>query len=181
MINLVPPEIKKLKGVRSLGYVLTLGYIVVTAALLLGLAGLATYNYTQKTALGSQQTELDRLTAGKNQHKALLSQAAFIQNRVKSAASYKGAYDWNQVLTAVASSTPTNIRLTSIKISSEDGKPLTIAIGGETGERRSIILFKDKLALTKPFSGASISSITESTADNKKTYTFSMSVGITKK
>lgn len=181
MINLVPPEIKKRKGVRSLTYVVTLCYIVLTVLLLLGLAGLATYNYTQKIALGSQQAELDRLIAEKNQHQTILSQAALIQNRVKSAAGYQSAYDWNQILTAVASSTPTNIRLTSIKIASDAAKPPTVAITGETGERRSIILFKDKLALTKPFSGASIASITESTADNNKTYTFSMSVGITKK
>ncbi|MEK7202418.1 MAG: PilN domain-containing protein [Patescibacteria group bacterium] len=181
MINLVPPEIKKRKGVRSLTYVVTLCYIVLTAVLLLGLAGLATYNYTQKIALGSQQAELDRLIAEKNQHKTILSQAALIQNRVKSAAGYQSAYDWNQILTAVASSTPTNVSLTSIKISSDQSKPPTVAITGTTVERRSIILLKDKLALTKPFSGTSISSITESTADNNKTYTFSMSVGITKK
>ncbi|MDP3992987.1 MAG: PilN domain-containing protein [bacterium] len=181
MINLVPPEIKKLKGVRSLGFVLTLGYIVVTAALLLGLAGLVTYNYTQKIALGSEQAELDRLVAEKSKNKTIVDQAALIQNRVKSVANYKDAYDWNQVLVAVANSTPTNIRLTSIKVSSDADKPPTVTMTGETGERRSIVLFKDKLALTKPFSGASISSITESTAENNKTYTFSMSVGITKK
>lgn len=181
MINLVPPEIKKLKGVRSLGFVLTLGYIVVTSALLLGLAGLTTYNYTQKIALGSQQAELDRLVAEKNKNKTIIDQAALIQSRVKSVANYRSAYDWNQVLMAIASGTPTNIRLTSVKISSDADKPPTVAINGETGERRSIILFKDKLAQTKPFSGASISSITESTADDNKTYTFSMSVGIAKK
>ena len=83
MINLVPPEIKQRKGLKSLVYVVTLAYIVVASVLVLGLAGLATYNYTQKIYLGSQQAELDRLAAEKNKDKTLLSQAAFIQDRVK--------------------------------------------------------------------------------------------------
>ena len=181
MINLVPPEIKQGKGLKSLVYAVSLVYFVLAAVLLLALAGLATYNYTQKIALSGQQTELDRLTAAKNKDKTLQNQAAFIQNRVKNATSYQSSYDWNQVLAAIAQSTPTSTRLTSIKVAADADKPPTVTMTGETGERRSIVLFKDKLALTKPFSGASISSITESTTDNIKTYTFSMSVGITKK
>ena len=180
MINLIPPEIKKRQGVRSLTYVLTLVYAVLTSALLLSLAGLVTYNYTQKIALGSQQAQLDSLVAEKNKNKTLLSQTAFIQNRVKSAALYQSAYDWNQVLTAIGQSTPTDSRLTSIKISSVEDKPPTININGEAAERRSIILFKDKLVTTKPFTGAIITNISETTNQDKKTYTFFISVGITK-
>src|SRR3989344_682901 len=175
MINLVPPEIKQRKGLKSLVYVVTLAYIVVASVLVLGLAGLATYNYTQKIYLGSQQAELDRLAAEKNKDKTLLSQAAFIQDRVKNAATYKALYDWNAVLDAIAQSTPTNTRLTSIKISGDATKPPTVAISGESADRRSIILFKDKLALTKPFDGAGITSLTESSSETNETYTFSIS------
>ena len=181
MINLVPPEIKLQKGLKSLVYVVTLTYIVLASVLVLGLAGLATYNYTQKIALGSQQAELDRLEATKNQDKTILGQAAFIQSRVKNAATYQSSSDWNKVLTAIAESTPTNTRLTSVKITSDAAKSPTIAISGESTDRRSIILFKDKLAITKPFGGATITGLTKSATKDSDSYTFSISVLITNK
>ena len=181
MINLVPPEIKQRKGLKSLVYVVTLAYIVISSALVLGLAGLATYNYTQKIYLGSQQAEIERLAADKNKDKTLLSQAAFVQNRVKNAATYRSSYDWNLVLNAIAESTPSNTHLTSIKISSDATKPPTITLSGESTDRRSIILFKDKLATNKLIASAGITTLTESTSETNKTYTFSISVSIAKK
>jgi Tfp pilus assembly protein PilN len=181
MINLVPPEIKQRKGLKSLVYVVTLAYIVIASALVLGLAGLATYNYSQKIVLDGQQAELDRLAADKTKDKSLISQAAFVQDRVKNASTYKSSYDWNLVLDSIAQSTPTNTRLTSIKVTGDATKPPTIAISGESSDRRAIILFKDKLALTKPFNGAGITSLTESAAGTSKTYTFSINASVTKK
>lgn len=181
MINLVPPEIKQRKGLKSLVYVVTLSYFVISLVLVLGLAGLATYNYTQKIYLSSQQAELDRLAAEKNKDKSILSQAAFVQSRVKGATTYQSSNDWNQVLVSIAQSTPTNTRLTSVRIASADNKSPTVTISGESTDRRSVILFKDKLLITKPFSGAGITSLTESTSETNKTYTFSISVTVGKK
>lgn len=181
MINLVPPEIKQGKGLKSLVYAVSLVYFVLAAVLVLGLAGLATYNYTKKIALFDQQAELERLASEKNKDKTLQNQAAFIQNRVKNAVSYQSSYDWNQVLTSIAQSTPTNTRLTSIKVASVENKPPTIAVSGESADRRSVILFKDKLAATKPFDGVGITVLTESATETKKTYTFAISINISKK
>lgn len=181
MINLIPPEIKQLKGLKSVIYVATLSYFILASILVLGLAGLATYTYTQKIALGDQRAELDRLTAEKDKVKPLLSEAAFVQNRVKSAATYKSGSDWNIVLDSIARSTPTNTRLTSIKLTGDESKPPTVTIGGESVDRRSIILFKDKLALTKPFTSASLTALNESATKDTKAFTFSISVSITKK
>ncbi len=181
MINLVPPEIKQRKGVKSLIYVITSIYFVLSAGLVLGLVGLATYNYSQKIYLGSQQAELDRLNVEKNKNKTLFDQAAFIESRVKNAATYQSSYDWNQVLNSIAESSPINTRLTALKITTDPSKPPTITLNGQSADRRAIILFKDKLSITKPFSGADITALTESTAGANKTYTFTISVSIINK
>jgi len=181
MINLSPPEIKQRKGLKSLVYVVTMAYFVIASLLVLGLAGLATYNFTQKIALDNQKAELDRLTEVKNKDKALISQAAFIQNRVKNVANYRSTYDWNQVLSSLAQSTPTNTQLTSVKISGDASKPPIINITGSSADRRSIILFKDKLAITSPFTGASITAMAEPASDETKSFTFSISVSVAKK
>lgn len=181
MINLVPPEIKQRKGLKSLVYVVTLAYIFISSALVLGIAGLATYNYTQRIYLGSQQAEIERLSAERNKDKALIGQAAFVQSRVKNASTYRSGYDWNLVLNAIAESTPSNTQLTSIKISSDTTKPPTTTMSGKSTDRRSIILFKDKLATSKLIANSSITSLTESASETDKTYTFSINVSITKK
>lgn len=180
MLNLVPPEVKKRKGIRSLAYIITLVYIILVSVLVLGLAGLISYNYTQRINLAGKQSQLDSLVAERNKSKDVLSQAAFIDNRVKNVAAYQSAYDWNIVLNAIAGATPTDLTLSSIKIASEADKLPTITISGKSSDRRSVILFENKLAITKPFSGASITSLTESKSEDETTYSFTISVGVTK-
>jgi len=190
MINLVPPEIRQRKNLKSLAYIITTTYVLILSVLALSWAGLSTYNYTQKVYLGNQQSEIDRLDAEKNKDRVLQSQAALIQNRLNNAATYQSSHDWEQVLDAIAESTPTTTSLTSIKAAVVVNKPPTVTVTGQSPDRRSIILFKDRLAVTNPFESVSITALTDTTTANNDassksptsgfTFTISINIGKTK-
>lgn len=180
MIDLIPPEIKKRKGVRSLVYWIMVVYIVIGAGVILGAVFLQSYSLVGKSSLGDKQTKLDSLMAEKKKNESLGTEAAFIASRVSDAGKYQSVNDWNAVLQAIADATPTDTQLTSLTLASAEGKSATVTVAGTTTSRRSIILFKDRLTVTQPFTAADISNISESDATGSKVFTFSIDVSMTK-
>lgn len=180
MINLVPPEFKKRQKVRSKIYFVVLVYIVATTAVVLGWAGLTTLNLISTSRLGDKEAQLSELTNLVNQKKNLVSKATFIQDRIASSAQYQPNYDWNLVLDAIAASTPTDSTLTKINITSDDKTPPKVNISGKSSSRRSIILFKEKLATTDPFTSASISSISDEITNSVTSYSFTIVITMKK-
>lgn len=181
MINLVPSAVKRRQGVKSLVYVVLTVYFVLGAVVILGLAALKTYALINRTSLESQQSELNKIDSEMIRSKELTTKAAFVEQRLNSAAKYRTATDPSEILQAIATATPINSKLTIINITSPPDKGPTVTVSGFATERRSIVLFKDKLSATEPLANATISALNESDIAGVKTYTFSVTVFIKKR
>lgn len=174
MLNLLPQEVKDRYKYHSKLYSLGLAYILILVVLGLGAIGIATYNLTVAASLGQKQTEIDVLAAQKQKKTDVTDKAAFIEDRMEGAAAFQEKTQWEKILQQVADATPTNIQLTTTKVSTTG-----IDISGKTTDRRAIVLFSDRLSTQPNLSGAAIQSITDEVADGgPKSFTFTINAGV---
>jgi len=181
MINLLPPERKENHRVYSLAYVIALFYIIAGVAIFLGAAGLATYNLTVSASNASKEERLQALEEEKTKNSEISNQASFIEDRLKSQKTYQENTSWSQMLTAIAASTPTNITLNSLKAQVDPVTKVTsITLAGSSTNRRSVLLFKDKLSANEAVSAAVIDSIDEVGEGNNQSFSFSIELTLIK-
>lgn len=176
MLNLLPSEIKQKYQATSKAYGISGFYVLILVIIGLAATALGTYNYTRQLEINQKQSQLDALNSTQLKNETLASQAAFIQDRLAASASYQDATHWEDVVNAVAADTPTTVQLTDIKLTTT---PTTsLAISGHAGDARSPILFEQKLNQDKNFSGAQLTSLTQSDSNKTVVYTFVLNVGV---
>jgi Tfp pilus assembly protein PilN len=178
MINLLPPEHKQKEAIYSRLYALVGVYVLVVFLLGLGAAGLAGYNLTTGTTINDRQQKVDALAGQRAAHKSETTKAAFIEDRIKQAATYTETRQWETVLDAVAATVPSEIQLTSIKATTSTTKAVSLVLAGQTTDRRAIVLFRQKLASDKKFTGASLQTITDATVNSKSGFTFTIECAV---
>jgi len=162
MLNLLPPEIKQRQRTKSLFYSLTSIYVIILVLLGLGVAGLTTWKFVLQTEISSKQSRVDQLSSQRQGKKEVIAQAAFIEDRMKVAKQFQESRQWETMLNTVAEATPVDVELTKLALTTaESTKTLTLSVAGTTNNRRSIVLFRDKLATIENLSTVAIQSITE--------------------
>jgi len=177
MVNLIPKEFKKRKDAKSLVYGVTSAYVVVIAVILLLALGLKTFNYLTRVSMDDKQAKLTTLQAQQNKDKALATEAGLIQDRLDQHQKFMSTVDWNETLGDIAANTPTVVKVNSIKAATaESGKDPTATITGETSDAKAVVLFQDKLTVSKKFSSATITGITQSGSTSDALYTFSITI-----
>lgn len=179
MLNLLPPANKDKYRVYSFSYVLSLIYIVITLTIFLSGAVLATVNFTKRTNLNGKEERLNQLASERINSVKIADKAAFIEDRIKNKASYQDGVDWNKVLEAIASDTPTNVNLSAIKVSTDAAQKFLVSLQGKASDRRAIVLYQSKLSTNSLFSNPAIQSITQSADINKTEFDFSLSLTVT--
>lgn len=174
MINLLPPERKVAGHFYSRIYALSTVYLVVIVLLGLGAAGLATYNLTTGTTINEKQQTATELIAERNAHKKETVTAAFIEDRMKLASKYQDGQDWPNLLDQFDATVPTDVQLTSVKLASDASKAVNFSVAGTTTDRRSIILFRQKIAGNPTFGSATLQNITDTKVGDKKAFAFTI-------
>lgn len=176
MLNLLPQTIKDRYRISSRLYAIGLVYFFVLVVTVLGALGIATYNLTATANLGQKQVEIDALAAQKQNITSVTAKAAFIEDRMQGSAAYQEKAEWEKTLQQVADATPTNVQLTSLRLTSAG-----IDVSGKTTDRRAIVLFADRLTQQSAFSSANIQSINEEKATSgAKSFTFTINLGVKK-
>jgi len=176
MINLLPPAIKQERHTKSRIYGFITFYIIGIGVMVLGPLALMTYNFTLKSSLDNLASQVQTLEKQKSDQNALISQAAFLEDRLKAAISYQNPTHWDNILDRIAASTPTDTQITDIKMTQTD--KTTFSLTGNTTDRRSVVLFADKLNEDKSFVGATVDTITDSTTGTSKTFQFTISFSL---
>lgn len=161
MLNLLPTEVKATHQQRSKLYLIIGLYIAVLLLLGLGAGGLGAYNLIVASDIKENQAVFDRLSQERTKSLPLIAEAVFVQDRLNAAGQYRQAVDYSQLLDALSSATPTDVRLTNLKAAAQADKKVGLTLTGQTNSRRSIILFKDKLGATGGFSSVEISSMSD--------------------
>lgn len=177
MLNLLPPEIKRQRRLKSLLYSTTLLYIIIVVLLGLGAAALLTWKTVLESTINERQARIDQLVTERQAKNKVIAQAAFVEDRVKNAAQFRETRHWEEILNEIAASTPTDTNLTTIAVTTTADKPdqLTLSISGGTTDRRSIVLFRDKLENAEHISSTTIQSLSESVTDGVKQFVFTLS------
>lgn len=176
MLNLLPPELKQNRRAKTFLFSTTLIYTLIVSAVGLSLLGIATWNFLQQAQISDKTARVDQLTSQKRAKGEIVSQASFIEDRLNSATQYQDSRQWDEVLTEVASATPTNVTLQDVGLTSPKYKPsIELSITGSTNDRRSIVLFRDKLDASSTISGTKLLTISEETTGKDKSFVFSLS------
>lgn len=166
MINLIPSEIKSNQRASSRVYSLSVLYVVVIAGLILSAMAFSTLNLVMSSKNSETQNEIDTLISQQKKEGDISVKAAFIEERVKLASQYRESRAWDSVLQTIADATPTGIQLTSLKIAGDATKGTSVTLAGLSVDRRSTVLFKDKLTENENFLGPVIQSIASGSADS---------------
>lgn len=178
-INLVPQEIKDRLVAKQAVYKMVLVYVFLLLALGAGVAWLTTSNLIKQNELESVKTELENTTTQSKQNQSLLAKAAFIENRLGSSASYRDSYHWDELLGAIAKSTPAHTQITSLKVAT--GNIAIVSIGGTTASSREVVLFRDKLATITGLAQPVITSINETKTEDGSSFSFTIETTFTPK
>lgn len=161
MINLVPKEIRDSQKATSSLYYLATVYIVVISLFILALGIINTLNFVRTAQNSNIQNEIDQLASQVSRQNEIVSKAALLEERVKTASNYKETRNWERLFISIASNTPTTIQLNSIKVSRDAarGNQILVNITGTSADRRTVVLFKDRLASDKNYQSVTIQSI----------------------
>ncbi|OGD61202.1 hypothetical protein A3A71_01230 [Candidatus Berkelbacteria bacterium RIFCSPLOWO2_01_FULL_50_28] len=178
-INLVPQETKDRLVAKQAVYKLILVYVFLLLALGAGVAWLTTSKLMKENELQGVKTELANTITQSKQNQSLLLKAAFIENRLQSAASYRESYHWDELLGKIAKSTPANTQITSLKVTT--GNKATVSIGGKTATSREVVLFRDKLATIAGLALPVITSINETKTEDGSSFSFTIETTFTPK
>ena len=164
MINLIPSEHKNRYRASSRFYKVIAIYAFSVAIIGVCLVGLYFYNTLGKSKLADKQNQLDSLVAQTKQAGSITIQAALIEDRVAAAKQYQEKEQWEVVLKTIGDMTPTNIQMTSLKVTVDSTKAATtVILGGTSPDRRSVVLYNDKLASETSFLSPTIQSLSANT------------------
>lgn len=180
MLNLLPPEIKSRHKVRSKLYSVAVIYIFIAAVFVLGPIALGTYNFVQSSQISDYDSQISQIKTQIGQSKGLNEKLSFLEDRSKSATTYQEQRAYTSYLSTIANSTPAPVLVTTIQL--EDGNIATpvFIVKGTSADRRSIILFKDKISQATDVTGAVFDSLTETVEETTKTFAFSMKITFAK-
>lgn len=179
MLNLLPKESREKQKLISKAYQIIVVYVIILVAFGLGAAALATYNYTQQSQLDSIKGEREQLEAQRASDSAILAKAAYIEDRLTASTQYKNSTDWNRYLSLISENTPQAVTLSSIKYATDSKTAgyISVSINGSSPDRRSIVLFNNKLAENANIVNPTIMSIT----DGADSFTFSIQLSVKEK
>lgn len=177
MINLLPSEVKQRRRHLSRLYLLTFVYILVSAVSVLGAIGLFSYNFSQNRQISDKEEQISQVDAQKSAQKEIVDEAIFIEDRLNNSSSYQDKTKWDDLLSQVAEATPTDVQLTNLKLAADANKPISLSLSGKTVDRRSIVLFKDKLSKDGHYSLVEITNISD-TGDSSNSFTFNITAQI---
>lgn len=175
MLNLLPPEIKRQRRQKSQFYATIFGSILVIAVTGLSLLALFTWSVVQQATIAENQSKIDQLSGTKKTKEAIIAQAALVEDRLKNGAGFQEKRQWEMIFNEVASATPADTVLTGIDVTSTaDTGKIVLSIAGSSADRRSIVLFRDKLEASAKVSATAIQSLSETITDTTKTFTFTL-------
>ena len=177
MINLIPPELLQKRKSQSVAYKFITLYIVVFSAVALGVGGLFFYSTEIANQINDRNAELTNLKDQKQKASDVTKKAAFVEDRMKLATTSKEDKDWTALTETIGSVTPTDTQISALKITApkDATSPFAISITGNSKDRRSIILFRDKLSSTKGFTDSFLTSIADK-VDLNNLYVFNLTV-----
>lgn len=180
MLNLLPPELKEQRRTKSMLYSTAVIYVLIAVVVGLIVAGLATWGFVQQSEISSLQTEIQGLSNQRKAKESIISTASFIEDRLKAAPTLQEKRKWELILDEIARATPTDIILTSIRVAtSQADQSIDISVSGTTTDRRSIVLFRDKLESASTVTKTTILSLSDASTETKKEYSFSLSATYT--
>jgi len=173
MINLLPLEIRQKEKLASRVYALISVYIIIGSLIALASAGVWTYRFVLDSRLSDKQGQLSSLESAAKVNSDVLSQAAFIKNRLDAQTTYSDSTDWADMLNRVASYTPAAVQLTDLHLA-RDANATTVGLNGLANSRRDIVLFKDKLNSSDEFTQAEITAINDREETSSQAYSFTI-------
>lgn len=176
MLNLLPKEVKEKYNASTKAYSISVIYLIVVAILGLGAAGLATFNYMQQVDISNKQGDLQSLVSQQQKSSDITKQAAFLEDRLAASTKYQEKADWSPVLGTIASDIPTDVQLTSLKLTDSSN----FELAGQTTNELSAILLKQRLASEKNFNNVTMTALTETKGDKGLVYTFNITFGVKK-
>ncbi|HUD20739.1 MAG TPA: PilN domain-containing protein [Candidatus Saccharimonadales bacterium] len=176
MINLLPSEKKNHYQLTSRVYFIISIYIASIALIGLILAGMFGYNLMSQSKITNKQSQLDALNSQAKQSNDIVAQAAFVEDRLKSASQYQDKEKWDEVVGAIASATPTTIQLTDLKVAADatNKSLITVTLAGVSPDRRNVVLYEEKLALNQSFVGPTIQSLAQVAGTTSQQFSFSI-------
>jgi Tfp pilus assembly protein PilN len=174
MINLIPPDIKRHHKRLSRIYSLAFIYIAIIAGLGFAAGGMGIYNFSLKSAVNDKHTQVDDQEKQKTTDKELVSQASFIEDRYKSSPTFHDTKKWDVLLGQIAQATPTNIQLTGLQLAIDPKKPTLVTIKGLSPDRRSALLFKDKLTALNIFISVDLTDLTQAKSADQTSFSFTI-------
>lgn len=178
MINLLPPEIKDSRKLSSKVSGVIAAYVVIGAIIALLIAVATTYKFILDSQVMDRQSQLSSLETSAKAGNQLMSKAALVNDRLSSVAKYRDDIIWSDKLREIANSTPSDISLTEVKLDRASASSgIKIGVSGLATDRRSIVLFKDKLSANKAFSGVELTSVGEKSSD-ASSYTFTVTFAL---
>ncbi len=173
MLNLLPKEVKEKYHASTKAYGISVIYLIVIAVLGLGAAGLATFNYMQQVDIGNKQGDLQSLVSQQQKGSDITKQAAFLEDRLTASTRYQEKADWSATLGTIAGDIPTDVQLTSLKLTDSSN----LELSGQTTDQLSAILLKQRLTAEKNFSNVTMTALTETKGDKGLVYTFTITFG----
>ncbi len=180
MLSLLPPELKEARRTRSALINVAVIYLIVIALVGLAIAGLMTWGFMQQSDISDRRSQIEQLTSQRRAKNEIVTKASFVEDRLRAATTAQEKYRWEAILNEIASATPTDTVLTSTRVATTaQGASIDIAISGSTFDRRSIVLYRDKLEASDAITKATILSLSESIVDNRKVFSFSLSATYT--
>jgi len=174
MINLLPPEIKSRYKVRSKLYSISVAYIIIASIFILGPIALATYNFIQDSQIAGIDSQIEQLKAQIGKSKDINTQLAFVENRTNSAAQYQEQKDWPDYFDHISAALPAPVTLSNIALVS--GQKTTFSVAGKSDDRRSIILYRDKLIDDEDIESAEFTNLKETIQQEVKVFDFSINI-----
>lgn len=175
MLNLLPPEIKSRHKTRSRLYALTVAYIIIAAVFILGSVAGATYKLIQDSQVANYESEISQVKGQIGQHKDVSDKLAFLESRLNAAAQFQEKTSWSELINHIAAATPGPVILNSLRLESTAKVP-TFVLSGESADRRSAILFHDKLSADASIASVAFESLAESVTADSKIFTFTMRI-----
>lgn len=176
MLNLLPPELKEQRRVKSLLYSTVLSYIVIAVVVGLGIAGIATWGFVQQGEIGNRESTIQQLASQRKSKESIISKASFVEDRLQASSGLIEKRQWEKILNEIATATPSDTTLSGIRVANTTtGQTVDLSISGKTTDRRSIVLFRDKLEGVEAITKTTILSLAEEEADGKKIFSFALS------
>ena len=176
MLNLLPPEIKSRHKVRSRLYSITVFYIIIAAIFVLGPIATITYNFIQSSQVADIESEIAQIKSQIGKSNEINNKLSFIESRISAVSQFQEQKDWNDYLAVISSATPAPVLVSAIGLEPQTENSPIITVSGKSGDRRSVILFRDKLMEDKFVSLATFTVLTELLDKGVKTFTFTLSI-----